>query len=108
MYGYLTDRACRVFLEMEGEAFVLHHDHIGTEHLLIAIVGVNDDVTGPVLSRFGVTAEKLRREVRALVTPGVDFDREWTTFVIGSWTRRGGSSNSRPTRSSPTGGSRRG
>jgi hypothetical protein len=57
MYGNLTDRACRVILEMEGEAFVLDHDHTGTEHLLLAIVEVNDDVTGPVLSRFGVTVE---------------------------------------------------
>jgi hypothetical protein len=57
MYGNLTDRACRVILEMEAEALVLDHDHTGTEHLLLAIVEVNDDVTGPVLSRFGVTVE---------------------------------------------------
>jgi ATP-dependent Clp protease ATP-binding subunit ClpA len=83
MYGNLTDRACRVILEMEGEAFVLDHDHVGTEHLLIAIVEVNDDVTGPVLSRFGVSTERLRREVRSLVTPGIDFDNEWqSTFVM--------------------------
>jgi ATP-dependent Clp protease ATP-binding subunit ClpC len=82
MYGVLTDRACRVFLEMRGEAFLLDHDHTGTEHLLIAIVEVDDDVAGPVLRRFGVTAENLRREVRALVTPGSDFDSEWTTVIL--------------------------
>jgi len=67
---------------MRSEAFLLDHDHTGTEHLLIAIVEVNDDVTGPVLRRFGASTETLRREVRALVTPGIDFNAEWTTVVI--------------------------
>ena len=82
MYGGLTDRACRVFLEMRGEAFLLDHDHTGTEHLLIAIVEVNDKVAGPVLRRFDMTTERIRREVQTLVTPGIDLDSEWTTIVL--------------------------
>src|SRR5580692_4248018 len=82
MYGGLTDRACRVLLEMRGEAFLLDHDHTGTEHLLIAIVEVNDEVAGPVLRRFAVTAETIRRQVQILVTPGIDLDSEWTTKVL--------------------------
>jgi ATP-dependent Clp protease ATP-binding subunit ClpC len=66
---------------MRSEAFLLDHDHTGTEHLLIAIVKVNDDVTAPVLRRFGVSTEALRREVRALVTPGIDLDSEWTIVL---------------------------
>jgi ATP-dependent Clp protease ATP-binding subunit ClpA len=81
MYGGLTGRACRVFLEMRGEAFVLDHDHTGTEHLLIAIIEGNDDVTGPVLRRFDVSAEKLRRQLRALVTPGIDFDAKSISVI---------------------------
>ena len=77
VYDGFTDRACRVYLEMRSEAFLLDHDHTGTEHLLIAIVEANDDVTGPVLRRFGVLPEALRQEVRAVVTPGIDFDGEW-------------------------------
>jgi ATP-dependent Clp protease ATP-binding subunit ClpA len=82
MYGGLTDRACRVLLEMRSEAFLLDHDHTGTEHLLIAIVEVNDEVAGPVLRRFGVTTERIRREVETLVTPGIDIDSEWSTIVL--------------------------
>lgn len=78
MYGDLTDRACRVLLEMRDEALLLDHDHTGTEHLLLGIVEANDDVCGPVLRSFGVTDENLRREVRAIVTPGIGFDSEWT------------------------------
>ena len=76
MYDGFTDRACRVLLEMRSVAFLLDHDHTGTEHLLLAIVEANDDVTGPVLRRFGVAPETLRREVRAIVTPGIDLDNE--------------------------------
>jgi ATP-dependent Clp protease ATP-binding subunit ClpA len=84
VYDGFTDRSCRVFLKMRSEAFLLDHHHTGTEHLLIAIVEVNDDVTSPVLHRFGVSTETLRREVRALVTPGIDFNAEWSTVVIGT------------------------
>jgi ATP-dependent Clp protease ATP-binding subunit ClpA len=84
MYDYLTDRACRVLLEMRTEAFLLDHDHTGTEHLLVAIVEVNDELAGPVLRHFGVTAESIRREVQTLVTPGIDLDSEWTTIVLRS------------------------
>jgi hypothetical protein len=69
---------------MRAEAFRLDHDHTGTEHLLIAIVEVNDDVTGPVLRRSDVLPETLRREVRALVTPGIDFDSEWMIVLRAS------------------------
>jgi ATP-dependent Clp protease ATP-binding subunit ClpA len=66
---------------MRGEAFHLDHDHTGTEHLLIAVVEVNDEVTSPVLRRFDVPAEKLRRQVRAPVTPEIDFDAEWISVI---------------------------
>ncbi len=82
MYGGLTDRACRVLLEMRSEAFLLDHDHTGTEHLLIAIAEVNDEVAVPILRRFGVTAERIRREVQTLITPGIDLASEWTTIVL--------------------------
>jgi ATP-dependent Clp protease ATP-binding subunit ClpA len=71
---------------MRDEAFVLDHDHVGTEHLLLAIAEVNDDLTAPVLRGVGVTVDKLRREVQMLVTPGIDPDASHTTFVL---TRRG-------------------
>jgi ATP-dependent Clp protease ATP-binding subunit ClpA len=80
MYGGFTDRSCRVLLEMRDEAFVLDHDHTGTEHLLLAILEVNDDLTAPVLRRFGVQEADLRREVRRIVTPDLDLESE------GSWT----------------------
>jgi ATP-dependent Clp protease ATP-binding subunit ClpC len=83
MYEGYTDRACRVFLEMRDEAFHLDHEHTGTEHLLLAIVRVNDDLTAPVLRRFGVIEADLRREVQKIITPDLDLDTDggWTHFI---------------------------
>jgi ATP-dependent Clp protease ATP-binding subunit ClpA len=61
---------------MRDEAFLLDHDHTGTEHLLLAIVEVNDGLTAPVLRRFGVNEVDLRREVKRIVTPDFDLDNE--------------------------------
>ena len=82
MYDGYTDRACRVLLEMQTEAFVLDHDHVGTEHLLLAIVDANDDLTAPVLRRFGASVDPLRREVQKLVTPGIDVDADYEVLVF--------------------------
>jgi ATP-dependent Clp protease ATP-binding subunit ClpA len=82
MYSHLTDRACRVLLEMRTEAFILDHGHTGTEHLLIATVEADGSISGPVLRRFDLTVERVRREVQLLVTPGIDLDRQRTRIVI--------------------------
>jgi ATP-dependent Clp protease ATP-binding subunit ClpA len=84
MYDQYTDRACRVLLEMRTEAFLLDHDHTGTEHLLIAIVQGNDDLTSPVLRRFGITTDTLRNEVKVLVDPRSGRGTgTWTVFRVG-------------------------
>jgi ATP-dependent Clp protease ATP-binding subunit ClpA len=75
-YDLLTDRACRVIGEMREEAVALDHDHTGTEQLLLAILHVNDDLTSPVLRRFGVIEADLRRQVKMIVTPDPDPDNE--------------------------------
>lgn len=82
LYSQLTDRACRVLLEMRSEAFLLNHDHTGTEHLLIAIAGVDGSATGPVLRRFDLTAERVRRQVQLLLPPRSDLDSGRTPHVL--------------------------
>ena len=69
MYGEFTDRGCRVLLEMRTEAFLLDHDHTGTEHLILGVLEANDDITGPALSRLGITADGLRSEIKELARP---------------------------------------
>jgi len=66
---------------MRDEAFLLDHDHTGTEHLLLALVRVNDGITSPVFDRFAITYERLRKAVN-IVTPDVDVDAEHTVLTI--------------------------
>ena len=67
---------------MRDEAFLLDHDHTGTEHLLLALVRVNDDFTTPVFDRFAITYEQLRKAVINIVTPDLDVEAEYTVLTI--------------------------
>jgi len=44
----------------------MRHGHIGTEHLLVALARVDDDVATPLLTDHGLTGEKARAEVVAI------------------------------------------
>lgn len=56
----LTTRATKVLDHAELEASALGHDHIGTEHLLLALIGEVDGVAGRVLADMGATLESAR------------------------------------------------
>lgn len=45
------------------EALQLGHNYIGTGHVLLGLILVSDDVAVPALSRLGVDANEVRREV---------------------------------------------
>jgi alanine racemase len=49
------------------EALRLGHDHIGTEHLLLALVKEKDGVAAQVLRRFGVTYRAIREEIENIL-----------------------------------------
>ena len=53
------------------EALSLGHNHVGTEHILLGVARVNDDVGARILLDFHADAEKIRNEViRLLSGPG--------------------------------------
>ncbi|GIK15346.1 MAG: hypothetical protein BroJett003_03100 [Planctomycetota bacterium] len=53
-------------------------EYVGTEHLLLAIASDGTGLGAEILSRHGVTPEKLRREVDALVQKSME-----ETWVFG-------------------------
>jgi ATP-dependent Clp protease ATP-binding subunit ClpA len=53
----------------------LGHDHIGTEHLLIAVAREQHGLGGRILRDSGAGAEELRADARRLAGPGV-LDRD--------------------------------
>jgi ATP-dependent Clp protease ATP-binding subunit ClpA len=70
MFERFTDRARRVVVLAQEEARMLEHDHIGTEHLLLALIHEGEGVAAKALRALDVDLDTLRREVEALVGRG--------------------------------------
>jgi len=63
MFEKFTDAARRVVVLAQEEARMLGHGHIGSEHLLLALVHETDGVAGEVFASMGVVLGPLRRQV---------------------------------------------
>src|SRR5512136_3185667 len=59
----LTPRAKRVIELAVDEARRLHHNYIGTEHLLLGLLREGEGIAASALEGLGVTLEKVRAEV---------------------------------------------
>jgi ATP-dependent Clp protease ATP-binding subunit ClpC len=60
MFERFTDRSRAAVVSSQDEARGLKHDYIGTEHLLLALIGLEDGVSREVLTSRGYDIEKLR------------------------------------------------
>jgi ATP-dependent Clp protease ATP-binding subunit ClpA len=70
MFERFTDRARRVVVLAQEEARKLQHNYIGTEHLLLGLLGEQNGLAGRALSRFGMSYVSVREEVTARVGTG--------------------------------------
>src|SRR3954447_1812348 len=70
MFERYTEQARQVVVLAQEEARLMRHGHIGTEHLLVALARVDDQVATPMLADHGLTAEKARAEVVAIIGVG--------------------------------------
>ncbi|HNS51041.1 MAG TPA: ATP-dependent Clp protease ATP-binding subunit [Anaerolineae bacterium] len=66
-----TKRARRVLTAAQNEALRLNHRYIGTEHLLLGLVGEEGGVAMRVLSELGLSAEEIREAVERAVGRGI-------------------------------------
>jgi ATP-dependent Clp protease ATP-binding subunit ClpC len=58
-----TDRARRVVVLAQDEARLLNHDYLGTEHLLLGVIGEGEGVAAQVLMRLGADLSRVRQRV---------------------------------------------
>jgi ATP-dependent Clp protease ATP-binding subunit ClpA len=65
-----TPRAKRTLEVALREALSLGHNHIGTEHLLLAVVSEQDGVAMRILTELGIGTEELREATIALLHRG--------------------------------------
>ena len=70
MFERFTNRARHVVVLAQDEARLLNHNFIGTEHLLLGLLGEPESIGGRVLGDFGMTLESARDEVAANVSRG--------------------------------------
>jgi ATP-dependent Clp protease ATP-binding subunit ClpA len=70
MFERFTNRARHAVVLAQEEARRLNHNYIGTEHILLGLLGEPDGVAGRALAGFGMSLESTRGEVAAIVSPG--------------------------------------
>ena len=70
VFERFTDRARRVVVRAQEEARTLNHDFIGTEHILLGLVGEGQGVAAKALESLGISLETVRQRVEDAVPPG--------------------------------------
>ena len=70
MWEPFTERARRAIILAQEEAQKLGNSYIGTEHLLLGIVNEGESVAAKVLENLGISLDKVRKEVEAIVGKG--------------------------------------
>lgn len=70
VFERLTDQARRVVLVAQEEARRLKHDYVGSEHVLLGLLAVQDGVAARALASLGVTLELARERVVRTVGSG--------------------------------------
>lgn len=77
MQERFTERVRKVMSYARQEAIRLHHDYIGTEHILLGIAKEGEGVAAVVLTNLGINLDDLRRAVENAVPSGFE------TLVLG-------------------------
>jgi ATP-dependent Clp protease ATP-binding subunit ClpC len=71
MHGYnFTEHVRKVLANARNEAARLHHEYVGTEHLLLSIARTNDGVAGAVLDGLDVSRDAIIAQLEETVKPG--------------------------------------
>jgi ATP-dependent Clp protease ATP-binding subunit ClpC len=69
-----TPRAKKVIEYAMEEAYELNHNYVGTEHLLLGLIRVDDGTAAEVLKHFGLDLDDTRQEVLMLLGHGDAFE----------------------------------
>ncbi len=69
-FPHFTDRAYHAVTLAEAEALGLRHNYVGTEHLLLGLLGIDDGAAAQVLTRLGVSAPEARSEIEQVIGRG--------------------------------------
>ena len=71
MNGYnFTDRVRMVLQQAREEAARLHHEYVGTEHILLGLIREGEGMAAAVLTNLNVDVEEVSEKIEETVKPG--------------------------------------
>jgi ATP-dependent Clp protease ATP-binding subunit ClpC len=70
MFERFTPQARQAVVLAQEEARLLQHNYIGTEHILLGLIQPGDGIAAQALSRFGLTLDVARLQVREEIGAG--------------------------------------
>jgi ATP-dependent Clp protease ATP-binding subunit ClpC len=78
MFETFTDRSRRVLLLAQEEARLLHHNFIGTEHLLLGLLAERDGVAARALGSLAISLQVARAKVGETTAPSRSFTSDYS------------------------------
>jgi len=73
MFEKFTEGAIKVIMLSQEEARRMGHNFVGTEQLLLGVVGQRQGLGGKALRLLGITLKKARKEVENYIGRGTGF-----------------------------------
>ncbi len=73
MFEYFTDKAIKAIMLAQEEARRMGQNLVGTEHLLLGLIGEGTSTASSVLQEFGLTLAQTRRNVEKIRGKGAGF-----------------------------------
>ncbi|HEY8044975.1 MAG TPA: Clp protease N-terminal domain-containing protein, partial [Streptosporangiaceae bacterium] len=70
MFRRFSPQAREVIISAQQEARALHHNYIGTEHILLGLVRDRDGMAGRALHALGISPEVVREQVLDIIGEG--------------------------------------
>jgi len=67
MFEQFSDRAREVMALANEEAARMHHEYIGTEHILLALVKEGSGIAATVLRNLDIDFSKMQREIEQVI-----------------------------------------
>jgi ATPases with chaperone activity, ATP-binding subunit len=81
MFERFTERARKVVVRAQDEARFLKQNYIGTEHLLLGLIGEKEGIAAKVLISLNVSLEDIKNAIRESVTEGTSEAFEHIPFT---------------------------
>lgn len=71
MNGYnFTERVRKVLALAREEAQRLHHEYVGTEHILLGLLKEGEGIASQVLNNLKIDTDAVRTRIEEVITPG--------------------------------------